>query len=235
MNTEQILNHLKPQDPSHCYRFIPVLIRNLHSANEVFHSLVLGLLSIESSFLHHHHFTFLLGYLITARPAALFSTNLKIIAYIIYSFYSSNFLRRHITLLLDIVKFLVAGLVQIFLYLLDLFSDQDRLGVVEDAREALRLVLSVLDQMLSGEHLVQEPALAWSCNMHLLQHLLEMIEMEAGENRTPAFAALCEEQGPDLFVRVRLDPSRTSMQSEPWVHSSQVAVESPTAINRKRK
>lgn len=124
---------------------------------------------------------------------------------------------------------------QIFLYLLDLFSDQDRLGVVEDAREALRLVLSVLDQMLSGEHLVQEPALAWSCNMHLLQHLLEMIEMEAGENRTPAFAALCEEQGPDLFVRVRLDPSRTSMQSEPWVHSSQVAVESPTAINRKRK
>jgi len=77
------------------------------------------------------------------------------------------------------VKFLVVGLVQIFIYLLDLFNDQGRFGVVEDAREALRLVLSVLDQMLSGEHLIQESTLAWSCDMYLLEHVLEMIVMEA--------------------------------------------------------
>jgi len=97
-----------------------------------------------------------------ANPTALSSTSQKNIANIMYSFYAINFHAGDIQLVLDMLKFLVSGLVQMFIYLLALFKSEDRLGVVEDALEALYLVLFLIDQILHGAQQDQEPALDWN-------------------------------------------------------------------------
>ena len=96
----------------------------------------------------------------TANPTALSFTDLKNIAHILHSFYAANFLAGDIQLLLCMIDFLVCGLVQMFGFLLGLFKSEDRLGIAEDALEALCLVLFLIDQILHGADMIQEQALS---------------------------------------------------------------------------
>ena len=127
-----------------------------------------------------------------ANPKAVSSTILKNIAIIVHAFYSNKIIAGDIPLLLQMNTRLVQGLVQVFIYVLGIFKRQDPIGVVEDAYQALHIVLFLIDQLLHGDHLVlQQPALSSSINMNLLDCIHEMIQIYL-EQPSPDFMNITE-------------------------------------------
>ena len=192
MSHEQVRSQLKPDNASECARFLGFLLRNLQATEECFHSTVLDILSTVSSFINSEHVSCVLEYLEMANPKAVSSTILKNIAIIVHAFYSNKIIAGDIPLLLQMNTRLVQGLVQVFIYVLGIFKRQDPIGVVEDAYQALHIVLFLIDQLLHGDHLVlQQPALSSSINMNLLDCIHEMIQIYL-EQPSPDFMNITE-------------------------------------------
>lgn len=175
-------DQLKPQNAlEFAPRYKGFLLRRLLSNDEGLHPIALALLSLIAESLNADELYRINTYIFELPdPTALSSTDLKNLARILAGFLRIKFAVDQVDnhpLIIRMQKGLLKAFLQILIYAIANFKSADRVGIVDDAHEAIRLCLSQLYQLLEGPEEFQEARLAYCMEINVWTNINEIIKM----------------------------------------------------------